>query len=148
MYSQSLRLRRIINSPDRLQNRLNDLAACFKKAGYPENMVNEITTKVLNSERDVSIRRKTDTQNDDQIRVISTYEADKNIVNAVKNSEENLNLTQSFRNINGPLFTFIKKVGPNIKCHINRLKKQQALGTKRGSAVKCSGRGCKTCRMH
>ena len=109
-------------------------------------MVNEITTKVLNSERDISTKQKVDTQNDDQIRVISTYEADENIVDAVKNCEENLKLTQSFRNLNGPLFTFIKKVGPNLKCHINKLKKQ-ALGTKHGCAVKCGGRGCKTCRM-
>ena len=56
VYSQSLRLRRIINSKERLSTRLNELADCFKKAGYPETMVKNITTKVLNSDRDISIK--------------------------------------------------------------------------------------------
>ena len=37
-------------------------------------------------------------------------------------------------------------MGPNIRSHVNGLK-QQALGTTRGSAVKCNARGCKTCGM-
>ena len=48
VYSQSLRLRRIINCQERLRTRLDDLATCFKKADYPEKMINEIVTKVLN----------------------------------------------------------------------------------------------------
>ena len=40
----------------------------------------------------------------------------------------------------------MKKVGPNIRCHVNTLT-HQALGTKRGHAEKCNMRGCKTCRM-
>ena len=67
VYSQSLRLRRIMNSQERLHTRLDDLAACFKKAGYPENMVNNITSKVFNSERDISAKQKIDSQNDDKL---------------------------------------------------------------------------------
>ena len=52
----------------------------------------------------------------------------------------------SFRNQNGPLFKYVKKVGPNIRCHTNTLK-NQALGTKRGSARRCGAKGCKTCPM-
>ena len=102
VYAQSLRLRRIINSQERLENRLQELATCFKKAGYPDKMVNEITLKVLNTERDISIRQKEESQNDEQIRVISTYGADENIVESVKKCEDNLKLTQSFRNVQGP----------------------------------------------
>ena len=56
VYAQSLRLRRIINDRDRLRKRLNELAGAFKDAGYPEKMVVEITNKVLNSERDISVK--------------------------------------------------------------------------------------------
>ena len=146
VYSQSLRLRRIINSQERLRTRLDDLAASFKKAGYPESMINGITTKVFTSERDISVKQQKVFDNDDKIRVVSTYKADENIVKAVKNSEDNLKLTQSFRSQQGPLFKFVKKVGPNIKSHVNSLK-HQALGTKLGCAEKCNSRGCKTCRM-
>ena len=146
VYAQSLRLRRIINSQERLKIRLNELADCFKKAGYPKNMVNEITTKVLNSERDISIKQKSVIQNKDQIRVISTYEADRTIVEVIKKSEASFKQTNSFRNHRGPLFDFVKNVGPNIKSQVNDLK-HQALGTKNGGLEKCNGPGCKCCRM-
>ena len=68
-------------------------------------MVNEITLKVLNTERDISIRQKEESQNDEQIRVISTYGADENIVESVRKCEDNLKLPQIFRNLQGPLFT-------------------------------------------
>ena len=54
--------------------------------------------------------------------------------------------TPSFRNQQGKLFSFVKKVGPNIKCQINNLKRQ-ALGTIKGGVGKCKGRGCKCCHM-
>ena len=146
VYSQSLRLRRIINSEVRLQMRLGELAEAFKKAGYPNDMVTEITGKVKNSERDISLKQKQQEEKSGQIIVVSTYEADKTIVEAVKDSEENFKRTQSFRSQQGTLFKYVKKVGPNIKSHLNTLK-QQALGTKRGSAKKCNGPGCKTCGM-
>ena len=146
VYSQSLRLRRIINDRERLRTRLTELAECFKKAGYPEKMVHNITTKVLNSERDITMKEKIDKTNKDQIRVVSTYKADENMVKVIKNCEESLKLTQSFRNQRGPLFSYVKKVAPNIRCHVNNLK-QQALGTKKGVAEKCNARGCKTCQM-
>lgn len=146
VYSQSLRLRRIINSQDRLRSRLDDLSVCFKKAGYPESMVLDITTKVFNMERDISVKQKVDSFNDNKIVVVSTYEADKNLVQSVKNSEENFKLTPSFRDQRGCLFKFVKKVGPSIKSHVNILK-HLALETGRGCVKKCNGRGCKTCKM-
>ena len=64
----------------------------------------------------------------------------------MKNSEESFKQTPSFRNLSGKLFSYVKKVGPNIKCQVNNLK-NQALGTKKGGVVKCKGRGCKCCGM-
>ena len=116
------------------------------KAGYPQKMVKEITTKVLNSERDISVKNIKEPESDGKIRVISTFDADKSIMEAVKKSEENLKLTQSFRNQNGPLFKFVKTVGPNIKSQVNSLKKQ-ALCKNQNGAVKCNGKNCKTCKM-
>ena len=107
-------------------------------------MVDEIRNKVLHSVRDISIKNKENVESD-QIRVVSTFQADEDIVNCVKNSEEGFKQTPSFRNTAGKLFT-LKKVGPNIKCQVNNLK-NQALGTKRGGVVKCKGRGCKCCGM-
>ena len=71
------------------------------KAGYPQKMVKDITTKVLSSGRDISVKNIKEPESDGKIRVISTFDADKNIMEAVKKSEENLKLTQSFRNENG-----------------------------------------------
>ena len=146
VYSQSLRLRRIINSEVRLGKRLHELAESFKEAGYPTKMVKEITDKVQNSERDISVKQKEKKEDQEKIVVVSTYQADKNIVEAVADCEENLKRTQSFRDQHGPLFKFVKKVGPNIKTHMNTLK-HQALGIKQGSATKCGSQGCKTCHM-
>ena len=108
--------------------------------------VQNITTKVLNTRRDISIKDKADRDNDDQIRVISTFMADEKLIKVVKDCEESLKLTPSFRNQRGPLFSYVKKVGANIRSHVNGLKKQ-ALGTTKGAPVKCNGRGCKTCNM-
>ena len=51
VYSQCLRLRRIINNQDRLAHRLNELLAAFDKSGYPESMLCNIRNKVQNMER-------------------------------------------------------------------------------------------------
>ena len=68
------------------------------------------------------------------------------IVEAVRESEDTLKKTVSFRNQQGPLFKYVKKVGPNIRSHINNVKKQ-ALGIEKGCAKRCNARGCKTCKM-
>ena len=88
VYSQSLRLRRIINSDERLRTRLRELAEAFKEAGYPEKMVTEITDKVKNSSRNIEVQTKQDVEDSGKIIVVSTYEADKNIVNSMKCSEK------------------------------------------------------------
>ena len=127
VYAQFLCLRRIINDEARLNMRLNELEVVFREASYPTKMITEIKTKVLNIERDISVKNKVVAE-DDQIRVISTFKADNDIVTCVKNSEEGFQHTPSFRNQQGKLFSFVKKVGPNIRCQINNLKRQ-ALGT-------------------
>ena len=43
VYSQCLRLRRIINDEDRLSTRLDELSSAFEKSGYPQSMIANIT---------------------------------------------------------------------------------------------------------
>ena len=109
-------------------------------------MVDEITKKVLGIRRDISKKEKQDQLDSEQIIVVSTHEADSCLIKAVKDSEETLKRTQSFRDQNGPLFKYVKKVGPNIRSKLNTMKKQ-ALGIATGSAMKCNGAGCKCCKM-
>ena len=57
-----------------------------------------VMKSVLHSVRDISVKGRVDTDSV-QIRVVSTFQADENIVNCVKNSEENFKQTPSFRSI-------------------------------------------------
>jgi len=59
VYSQCLRLRRIINSNERLEAQLNILKGAFLESGYPKKMVENIATKVLSMERMLT-RKKVD----------------------------------------------------------------------------------------
>ena len=145
VYAQSLRLRRIINNKERLQSRLDELSIAFKNAGYPEDMIKNITTKVLNLPRNIAVKEKSE-NDDERIRVISTFKADDATVKAILGCEESFKQTPSFRTMGGKLFAFVKKVAPNIRSQVNALK-HQALGTVKGGLKKCHGRGCKCCKM-
>ena len=57
-YSQCFRLRRIINSNSRLQNRIAELKLAFLDSNYPQNMVNNISNKVLKMARESSLSLK------------------------------------------------------------------------------------------
>ena len=83
VYSQCLRLRRVINSNDRLKNQLEILKEAFLESGYPKKMVTNIANKVLGMER--VLQRKNDTPMEQAsplpIRVISSYGSDDDLVN-------------------------------------------------------------------
>ena len=51
VYSQCVRLRRIINDNDRLSKRLEELKVAFLNSNYPSGMVNDIITKVSSMPR-------------------------------------------------------------------------------------------------
>ena len=54
VYSQCLRLRRIINNQERLKKRLTELCQAFEKCGYPQKMLVKISSKVLNMQRNAN----------------------------------------------------------------------------------------------
>ena len=116
VFSQCLRLRRIINCNDRLKIRLSELLDCFRKCKYPQNMVKNITKKIESMDRDIYNSKKK-REKDDKIRVVSTYGCDYDIVSSVKAVEEDLLKTKSFKSSNSgtknaqkqKLFRFVKK---------------------------------------
>ena len=156
VYSQCLRLRRIINSQPRLLLRLEELKTCFVSAGYPKTMVDNISKKVATMERTLS-RRTLDNTNQDTdaeniIRIVSTYGSDKDLVATVKKYEPHLQKTTSFGDLRDPnttkkkVFQYVKKTGANIR---NRLVKVKylALGNKFGQTEPCNNRNCGGCEL-
>ena len=49
-------------------------------------MVSKITTKVQNLKRDISVKQKIEKEDDGKVIVVSTYDADESIVEALKES--------------------------------------------------------------
>lgn len=161
VYSQCLRLRRIINSNERLKIRLDELKVAFKAAQYPSRMVENISTKVLNLERCLVKRAPPEKPSDDilPIRVVSTFGSDSDLVATVQKYEDHLKRTRSFsesspsdqssiqsENQQGKkLFQFVKKTGSNLRSRLVKVK-NLALGNKYGQTKPCGQRNCATCR--
>ena len=126
VYSQCIRLRRIINSQERLKVRLEELCEAFKAAAYPSKMVENISKKVLNSERSLERKEPIEESTADPlpIRIVSTFGSDTDIVTTVKKYEEDLKKTRSFSDLSSQvsstsseeprqgkqLFQFVKKL--------------------------------------
>ncbi|KAL5255716.1 hypothetical protein ACHWQZ_G011068 [Mnemiopsis leidyi] len=166
VYSQCLRLRRIINSNERLEAQLNILKGAFLESGYPKKMVENIATKVLSMERMLT-RKKVDTPAQQTplpavpIRVISSYGSDNELVSVVQKYEDHLRRTRSFSESeyqpapsttssapkgNNKLFQFVKKTGSTLRSRLVT-SKQLALGAKHGKTEPCQRRNCKCCSM-
>ena len=150
VYSQCLRLRRIINNQERLKQRLTELCQAFKKSGYPNQMLVKISSKVLNMQRTINQPldnqpvEETDTK---PILVVSTFGTDEKLVNSLKSREDELSHTNSFRTSSKPLFQFVKKTGPNLGNMLSVLK-SLALGKKSGKTVPCNMHSnCKCCPL-
>ena len=97
VYSQCLRLRRIINCTERLQLQLDSLKEAFLECGYPKKMLENITAKILRSDRILERKAEADTQIEfSPIRVVSSYGSDEDLVTIVKKYEPHLARTRSF----------------------------------------------------
>lgn len=82
VYSQCLRLRRIINDKDRLEKRLEELCQAFEKSSYPKNMLKNISMKVLNMQRALSPTNPETVQdtNSKPVLVVSCFGTDEKLV--------------------------------------------------------------------
>ena len=98
VFSQCIRLRRIINDYDRLKSRITELLVSFRNAGYPTKLIGNISEKVLKMDRILDRRQDSQSleQNSGNIRVVSTFGSDNDITNSVKNFESALSRTRSF----------------------------------------------------
>ena len=161
VYSQCLRLRRIINNADRLELCLNDLKESFIKSKYPSSMVTNIMNKVKMLERDI-YKEKTAKDSSDSIRMVTTFGSDPDIVASIKKALPHLRRTRSFSgsDVTAPLpadqrpssnlnqqFSFVNKTGPTLH---NKLVKVRylAIGEKYGSTKPCYKHGnCKCCKL-
>ena len=121
VYSQCLRLRRIINNDVTFTNRIDELKECFYKSNFPKSMVENISSKVklvprkLSYNNPVLIKDK-DKEIKNKITVVSTFGNDSSLTEVTKKYEKFLiNSTKSFiDNKNSGLMTYVKKTGRSI----------------------------------
>jgi hypothetical protein len=147
VYSQCLRLRRIINKNDRLKLRLTELCTAFQKSEYPTKILHKISTKVLNMERRLERPVSTDEDSSKPILIVSCHGSDDKLLKTIKNNEEDLCKTDSFKGSAKPIFQFVKKTASNIGCKLSVLK-SIALGRKCGPTVPCSNHSnCMCCKL-
>ena len=138
VYSQALRLRRIINNDERLSSRLEALKVDFKKCAYPDSLLNNIFAKVKSLPRRLTPKEGTSTSTDDRLMVISTHGRDApltRVLNKVEKKSDKLR------------FRYVKKTAPSINNMLVR-SKIASLGPKFGSTTKCNrGLRCKCCKL-
>ena len=146
VYSQCLRLRRIIISTDRLKQRIDELCECFLQAGYPANMVKNISNKVVAMDRDLTPRNQSNQSvSDDCIRVITTYGCDEHLIKSVKSAEKSLLRTRSFSR-SQKVFQFVNKTAYSLRNQLSSLK-NLALGNKHGQTTACNSNLCSCCEL-
>ncbi len=140
VYSQGLRLRRIIERDDDLQSELSYLKTDFLKSHYPSKMIDNIFQKVQNMNRDDLLNKKTIVNfcnQDDKIMLISTFGRDKPLIDATKKIEKK--------------FPFLKfqKVNKTASSLRNMLEKTKniSLGPQKGKTEKCNRSRCKSCAL-
>ena len=128
IYSQALRLRRIINCNIRLVRRLTELGEDFAKCNYPIAMIENIIHKVSCMERVLESNKKDPPSADnDSVLVISTYGRDQQLTNSVKHLQKNCEQLQ---------FKFVKKTAPSLN-NILTKSKWTALGQPTGHTLPC-----------
>ena len=147
VYSQYLRLRRIINNQDRLEHRLDELLAAFDESGYPEKMLLDIRYKVQKMSRQLTRPEPSDDNEDTKpVLIVSCHGTDEKLVETLKKHEDDLHKTNSFKNAAKPLFQYVQKTGANIGSKLSVLK-SIALGKRVGKTVPCNTNNCKCCKL-
>ena len=161
VYSQSLRLRRIINNDTRLRGRLEELKEAFLNSNYPANMVNNIIAKVASLSRvlkDRNNRSNAATISPTPVinrtaRIITTYGSDADLVKVVETFEPSLVSSPSLsllatdpenRTQQHKILSFVKRTGSSIRNKLVK-SKQLALDTGVKGTQPCNRKNCKTC---
>ena len=136
VYTQALRLRRIISEDDRLATQLNLLAEAFLKCRYPSKLVSDIVEKVKTLPRVLKKQQVETEQPDRNVLMVSTYGADKplqDIVSKLPNKDKLLikNVHKTAPSLRVLLCT------PRKTCH----------GPSKGKTEKCNRPKCLCCNL-
>ena len=159
VYSQCLRLRRIINNQERLNNQLEILKECFLNCNYPKKMVDNITSKFKSFNRILKRKEQTNVSTSpDTIRVVSTFNSDRLLVDVTESHSSSLSLTQSFSSVNTDqkppstspnskksVFNYVKRTGSSLRNKLVRTK-ELAIGGY-GNTEPCNKPKCKLCEV-
>ena len=148
VYSQCLRLRRIINDNSRLENRLKELCIAFEKSDYPRKLLDKISSKVLNMQRQLERpQRAEEDPASKPILIVSCHGSDDKLLKTITANEEELLKTETFKNASKPVFQFVKKTASNVGSKLAVLK-SIALGRRSGRTIPCNNSAkCMCCIM-
>ena len=147
VYSQGIRIRRIVNDNYKLSQHLDELKTSFFKAKYPKTMVNNILNKVKTLPRILQRGPPKTDNNDNKIRVVSTFGADEPLTEVLKNNSKLLLASKTFAKVktNQP-FQFIKKVAPSLKSSFAN-SFRICVGPRFGKTEPCGKARCQSCKL-
>lgn len=161
VFSQCVRLRRIINCNIRLENRLSELKDAFLNSNYPVSMVDKIIAKVSTMER--CLKKPQNRSNSSiivppttppkTVRIISTYGSDTDLLNITESFQPTLVSSPSLGSSSSTtddllatpkLFTYVKRTGSNLRNKFVKVK-QMAINVGTDGTQPCRHKNCLTC---
>jgi hypothetical protein len=147
VYSQGIRIRRIVNDNYRLSQHLDELKIAFFKAKYPKKMVNNIIDKVKTLPRILQRRQPKPINDDNKIRVVSTFGADQPLTDILNTNSLILSSSKIFsKTKTDQPFQFIKKVAPSLKSTlVNSFR--ICVGSRFGKTTPCGKARCQSCKL-
>ena len=138
VYTQALRIRRIVSVNDRLAIQLNALAKAFLKCKYPKKLVNDIIGKVQNLPRVLKRNNVVPTSNNNtnDVIMVTTYGSDKPLQDIVDNlpNKEKLSIRKVY------------KTAPSLK-QMFFTPRKICLGPSKGVTNKCNRKRCLCCNL-
>ena len=158
VYSQGIRLRRIIIEQNLLTFRLKEMGTFFKGSGFPISLVDEILGKVANLDRCLQYKdRNQECQNKIVVPWVSTFgPGDKELRKFVKEANSTLNMSPLFNahSSQNPVVNVVTRRAANLKDMLFN-QKQICLNNPCGSlTIRCTepgdkntGRPCEACDL-
>ena len=149
VYSQSIRYRRIINSDNRLSERLSNLSETFLECGYPKKMVDNIVKKVKGFSRNIVPKNPVTTSAEVvPIRVVSTYGANDFLESTLTKYENLLKESFSFCALGTQenLFNHVHRTAPKLGNLLSSTK-ELVIGNGPGPTIPCGSNRCDTCSL-
>ena len=137
VYSQGVRLRRIINNNERLAIRLEELKADFRKCHYPKKLIDNMFCKVSKTERKLMKQQAEVTSDVACVRVVRTHGRDQKLVKTLEHIEKHSEFIS---------FSYTKKTAPSLN-NILVKSKYASLGQHKGRTLPCQRPKCMTCEM-